>query len=184
MKKVGIYSGVFDPVHHGHISFAQRARHQLGLDTVYFLPEPKPGHKADASDIRHRLNMLWLALKDTAHLELLPIEHHRFTVQETLPWLEQKFKDADLHLLMGTNLFKSVHAWPGFDSLKQRVQFVVGQREGESSADITAIPHRIVTTELADLASTNVRQAHTSEHLTLVPESVAQYITAQNLYRA
>lgn len=183
MKKVGIYSGVFDPVHHGHISFAQKARRQLGLDKVYFLPEPQPPHKSGASDIRHRLNMLWLALKDATHLELLPLEHHKFTVNETLPWLENKFKDAELHLLMGTDLFKSVHAWPGFDVLKNRVQFVVGQRDGDSSADITAIPHHAVTGSLPDLASSQVRGAHASEHLTLVPEPVAQYIAAQSLYR-
>lgn len=182
MKKVGIYSGVFDPIHHGHISFAQKARHQLGLDKVYFMAEPKPRRKAEPSDIRHRLNMLWLALKDISHLELLPLDHHVFSVDETLPWLEKKFKDAELHLLMGTDLFNFVHTWPGFDSLKRRTQFVVGQRAGESSQAITAIPHHIVTTELNDLASSNVRKLQPAELPAVVPDTVADYITTQQLY--
>lgn len=183
-KKIGIYSGVFDPIHHGHINFAQKAHNQLGLDKIYFMAEPKPRRKASPSDVRHRLNMLWLALKDFSHLELLPLDHHVFTVSETLPWLETKFKDAELHLLMGTDLFNFVHTWPGFDSLKHRAKFVVGQRAGQSSAEVTSIPHHSITTELAELASSKVRLAHPREHLTMVPEPVAQYISAQNLYQS
>jgi len=183
MKKIGIYSGVFDPIHHGHINFAQKARNQLGLDKVYFMAEAKPRRKNEASDIRHRLNMIWLALKDVSHLELLPLEHSIFTVSETLPWLENKFKDAELHMLMGTDLFNFVHTWPGFDSLKHRTQFVIGQRAGQSSAQMTSIPHHAITTELAELASTTVRGLQRAQLPTMVPDSVAQYISAQKLYQ-
>lgn len=183
MKKVGIYSGVFDPVHHGHISFARKAARELGLDKVFFMPEATPRRKHNPSSIRHRLNMLWLALRDHDNLELLPHEHEQFSVQETLPWLEEKFKDAELYLLMGTDLFSKVHEWPGFESLKDRVKFVVGQRQGESSEHITSIPHQAISTELAHVASTDVRQASSTELPALVPDTVAQYIDTEQLYR-
>lgn len=182
MKKVGVYSGVFDPVHHGHISFARKAKHELGLDKVYFLVEPKPRRKDTVSDIRHRLNMMWLALQDWPELELLPLDHHQFTVRETLPLLEQKFKEAELHLLMGTDLFKFIHTWPGFEALQKKVQFVVGQRAGESSKNIQALPHQVVTTDLSELSSTNVRSLTASQLPAAVPDPVAQYIASQRLY--
>ncbi len=182
MKKVGIYSGVFDPVHHGHISFARRAARELGLDIVYFTPEPRPRRKQNPSDIRHRLNMLWLALQDIPELELLPLDHHQFTVRETLPLLQEKFPGTKLHLLLGTDLFKYIHTWPDFETLQRQVRFVVGQRDGNSSAD-SPIAHHAIGTQLSDLTSTSARQRQASQLAGLVPDPVAQYISAQQLYR-
>ena len=53
--------------------------------------EPQPAHKQQVSGLRHRLNMVWLALRNQAHMELLQLEHDTFTVAHTLPWLEEKF---------------------------------------------------------------------------------------------
>ena len=180
-KKIGIYSGTFDPVHHGHIAFARRAAHQLGLDKVYFLVEPEPSHNQQAQSLRHRLNMMWLALQDYPELELLPPQQQRFTVAQTLPWLEDKFQEAELHFLMGTDLFNKVHTWPGFDQLRRRLKFVVGQRSSGDSAT-SSLEHQSVSAELADLTSTAVRALKPHQMTGLVPDTVAQYINAQGLY--
>lgn len=182
-KKIGIYSGTFDPVHHGHIAFARRAAHQLGLDKVYFLVEPEPSHKQQAQSLRHRLNMTWLALQDYPKLELLPAQQQHFTVSQTLPWLEEKFEEAELHLLMGTDLFNKVHTWPGFDELKRRLTFVVGQRADHDSTD-SSVEHQSVQAELSDLTSSAVRALQPNQLAGLVPEPVVQYINAQGLYSA
>lgn len=181
MKNIGIYSGIFDPIHHGHVSFAQKALHELGLDKVYFLVEPKPWRKTDQSDIRHRLNMVWLALREQKDLELLQLDHDTFSVKETLPWLEDKFQDAKLHLLMGTDLFEHLPHWPGFDVLKSKVNFVVGQREGQSSRE-AQIEHQPIVASLSDLASSNIRQLPADQLATVVPDDVARYISTNKLY--
>ncbi|MEI7683193.1 MAG: nicotinate-nicotinamide nucleotide adenylyltransferase [Candidatus Saccharibacteria bacterium] len=181
MKKIGIYSGVFDPIHHGHIGFAQKALAELGLEKVYFLVEPSPRNKDQASDIRHRLNMVWLALREHKGLELLQIDHDTFSVAETLPWLEEKFQDAKLHLLMGTDQFKSVHKWAGFDQLKDKVNFVVGQRYGDDSSPIP-IEHQPITTGLSDLASSSLRNLPPEQLSTVVPDDVASYISTNQMY--
>jgi nicotinate-nucleotide adenylyltransferase len=180
-KKIGIYSGVFDPVHHGHISFAEKALHELGLDKVYFLVEPEPRRKPHSSGVRHRLNMVWLALREHKDLELLPLDHPTFSVKETLAWLEEKFEDAELHLLMGTDLFQHLPDWPGFDSLKSRVKFVVGQR-GQMDSSQVPIEHQAITAELPDLASSDIRQLPAEEMASAVPDNVAKYIKAEQLY--
>jgi nicotinate-nucleotide adenylyltransferase len=181
MKKIGIYSGIFDPVHHGHISFAQKAMKELGLEKVYFMVEPTPRRKTKQSDIRHRLNMMWLALRDQPGLEMLQSDHETFSVAETLPWLEEKFEDAKLHLLMGSDRFMNIHTWPGFESLKSKVDFVVGQRAGDDTSPIP-IDHHAMTTGLSDLASSNIRNLSTDQMSTVVPDNVAQYIKAEQLY--
>ena len=181
MKKIGIYSGIFDPVHHGHISFAKKAMQELGLDKVYFMVEPTPRRKTEQSDIRHRLNMMWLALRDQPGLELLHSGHQTFSVAETLPWLEEKFEDAKLHFLMGSDRFMKLHTWPGFEQLQSKVNFVVGQRAGHDTSNIP-IEHQPVSTGLADLASSGVRDLPGAEMATVVPDTVAQYIQAEQLY--
>lgn len=182
MKKVGIYSGVFDPVHHGHISFARTAAHELGLDKVFFMPEASPRRKQDSSDIRHRLNMLWLALKDHHNLELLHHDHEQFTIKDTLPWLEEKFKDSELHLLLGTDLFNMLHTWPDVEHIRDRLKFVVGHRHDQPAEHFITADHAIKT-DLSALSSTIVRDAGAFAQKALVPEPVAKYIAAQQLYR-
>lgn len=183
MKKVGIYSGVFDPVHHGHISFARKAAQELGLDKVFFMPEPTPQHKVDASDLRHRLNMIWLAIKDSPELDLIHHDHQQFTVRDTLPWLEEKFQNAELHLLMGIDAFKSLPTWRDFDELKHRVQFVVGNRQGHAGEGLEIIPHQAIETAMSDVSSTQVRSLGADVRGSYVPDDVARYIDTQNLYR-
>ena len=59
-NRVGIYSGVFDPVHKGHLGLAEAALNLGLVDKVYLLVEKEPRHKQDVSDYQHRLSMAWL----------------------------------------------------------------------------------------------------------------------------
>jgi nicotinic acid mononucleotide adenylyltransferase len=125
--------------------------------------------------------MMWLALRDQPGLEMLQSDHQTFSVAETLPWLEEKFQDAKLHFLMGSDRFMKLHEWPGYETLRSKVEFVVGQREGD---DTSAIPidHQPITAALSDLASSNVRGLPQGQLTTAVPDNVAKYIKAEQLY--
>jgi nicotinate (nicotinamide) nucleotide adenylyltransferase len=146
------------------------------------LVEPQPRHKPEASEVRHRLNMVWLALRDQSKMELLPLEHQNFSVAETLPWLEKRFSDAELYMLMGSDAFKKLPRWPGFDSLQVRVHFVVGQRQNDDTTPIP-IKHTAVRSELGDLASCLVRAATAAEQAIHLPPLVHKYVLAENLYQ-
>ncbi|HVI69805.1 MAG TPA: adenylyltransferase/cytidyltransferase family protein, partial [Magnetospirillaceae bacterium] len=63
MKRVGVFSGTFDPVHRGHLAFALSAQKRAQLDTVVFLPEHSPRGKIAVGSFTHRLEMLRLATK-------------------------------------------------------------------------------------------------------------------------
>ena len=48
-KKVGLFGGSFDPVHHGHLILARDAMESLGLDKVVFIPAGVSPHKLERS---------------------------------------------------------------------------------------------------------------------------------------
>ena len=62
--KIGIYGGTFDPIHRGHITAAQAAAQQLGLDLLLLIPASIPPHKdlpAGSATAEQRLEMTRLA---------------------------------------------------------------------------------------------------------------------------
>jgi len=180
-KKIGIFSGVFDPVHNGHVAFARMAAKELGLNKVYFLVEPKPRRKKQVSDINDRQTMVWLAIQGFPELEVLTLPDQTFSVAKTLPWLEQNFKKTELYMLMGSDLFAFVETWPGYKDLAKRVAFVVGQRTNEMHDGNPTTLHHLLLTPHAGVASTAVRTQKKANTGLISPE-VDRYIRLNKLY--
>src|SRR5262249_14466852 len=65
LKKVGIYGGSFDPIHHGHLILAREACEALDLEKIIFVPaalSPFKGRAPVASGDM-RLKMLYAAIE-------------------------------------------------------------------------------------------------------------------------
>ena len=60
---IGLFGGTFDPVHRGHLAFAQEALDRYKLHRIYFVPANIPPHKQHQplSPFVHRFAMLALA---------------------------------------------------------------------------------------------------------------------------
>lgn len=167
MKKVGIFSGTFDPVHEGHISFALEALKVGRLDKVFFLVEPSPRRKQGVKAFQHRVNMVRLAIEDEPRLGLIILEQARFTVPETMPILKNRFKGAKLCLLLGEDVIYNLASWPHANKLIEDVHFIIGTRHSEKNlhdhlqaieqAKGKALNHSIFKTEQPKLSSTTVR---------------------------
>ena len=132
-KKIGIYSGSFDPVHNGHIEFAEAALRQVRLDKVYFLPEGLHRTKRGTTHFAHRLAMLKLATQDHQKLEVLELPDKQFSVAKTLPRLNQKFVDDELFMLIGSDILDHLPDWPLIDRLLARLRLIIAIRQGTSS---------------------------------------------------
>jgi nicotinate-nucleotide adenylyltransferase len=191
-RRVGIFSGTFDPVHEGHIAFAKAAREQCGLDTVFLLPELTPRGKKGVTDIQHRLAMLHETIAGQPGLEAVLLRSKQFTISETLPEIRRLCGDAKLTLLIGSDVVRTFsYRWQGLHQLFTAMSLAIGLRHNDDVAEITAIidqlsreydlpiRHTYVTSRHPNMSSSLLRTSAQSSGL---HETVAAYIKQHNLY--
>ena len=116
--KIGIYGGTFNPPHLGHMAAAKAAAAALGLDKLLLIPAAIPPHKALPSDTpapEHRLAMVekWAdGMGAGAEVSALELEREgKSYTSDTLRAIRQTYPDAELWLLMGTDMFLTLHLW-------------------------------------------------------------------------
>ena len=162
MHHIGIYSGTFDPVHVGHVTFADAARRVAGLDKVIFMPEDTPRGKINITDINTRMTRLDAALSESQH-ETYRARHPQFTITETLVELKSQYPGATLSFLIGSDVVPSLAAWPHLDQLIRNHQIIVGMREPHVQQEIEQILPQlganclILTTPHAHVSSRRIR---------------------------
>lgn len=190
--RIGIYSGTFNPVHSGHVTFALQALQSAKLDKVYFLPERRPRYKQNVEHYGHRVAMIRQALQLHPKLEVLETDDVSFTVSRTLPRLELQFPGAQLVFLMGSDVVSHLQSWPGSDILLKRSELAVGLRADSSWHDIrlriSALPIgrdkvHIVHSFAPDVSSKLVRQGlRERRYVHGLLSSVAHYSNRNWLY--
>lgn len=115
---IGIYGGTFDPPHWGHITAGRAAMAQLKLDKLLLIPDRVPPHKTlprGAATAQQRLDMVTLATAELGRsAESSDMELHRQGLSytaDTLALLHEQYPDDTLWLLMGSDMFLSLHTW-------------------------------------------------------------------------
>lgn len=139
-RRIGIYSGSFDPIHQGHIVFAQTAAKQCHLEQVVFLPEPKPRDKNSVTPIDERLAVIKDAIASDLSLSSLQLMSEQFSVRVTLPQLKVAFPNASFTLLIGSDVVKTfTYRWDDLDVLLRDTALAIGMRDGDSENEMMAI---------------------------------------------
>ena len=185
MKKIGIFGGTFDPIHHGHLILARDALEALDLAKVIFIPAAASPHKLEqkltAPDVR--LEMLRVALQDQPDFGFDPIELTRSSPSyavDTIEALRQREPHVELFYLIGEDNVARLTTWHRFAELSEMVQFVVLDRSGMK----TKHPYRTIRRHL-DISATNIRNRVATGHSIryLVPPAVEKIIRDRQLYR-
>lgn len=117
MGKIGVYGGSFNPIHLGHIRAAESAAEALDLDQILLIPASTPPHKIlpDFSPTgAQRLELICRSVVEYPRLQASDIELLRegpsYTV-DTLTQLKALHPGDGLYLLIGTDMFLSLHRW-------------------------------------------------------------------------
>jgi nicotinate-nucleotide adenylyltransferase len=191
MKRIGIYAGTFDPVHNGHIGFALRALEGAKLDEVIFFPEKRPREKDEVTDLQHRFELLVRAVAPYEGLGVRLLSPEQFCVRGTMPELRAMFDDAQMCMLIGSDVVKTFpDRWTNLDELFADVELVIGLRKGDTSKalkkvlrdlDVKVKPRfSFVDSPLAAANSTRIRRGDVVRDM---PPSVSRYIEQHHLYQ-
>ncbi len=207
-KRILLFGGTFDPIHHGHLIVARAIAEAGGFEAVTFVPTGRPPHKhkhsayASAED---RLAMLRLAIEGEAIFNICDIEIARggssYTL-DTLTELRRQYgPSARLHWVIGSDMLEDLPTWHRVEEVLELAQMVVAARQpwqdrldriftdlGKSLSPVLVnnLRKMVLPTPLIDISSTTIR-ARLREGLSiryLLPEAVRSYIHEHNLYTA
>ncbi|HEY4282156.1 MAG TPA: nicotinate-nucleotide adenylyltransferase [Chthoniobacterales bacterium] len=184
MRKIGIYGGTFDPIHHGHLILAREARERLDLETIIFVPAiVSPFKDAPVTGVTDRLEMLEAAIKGEPGFIIDPMELNRpppsYTI-DTVESIRGRERDAELFYLLGQDNVSGLSRWHRFEDLQKLVRFIVLDRTGEQASH----PHFVVQRKI-DISATEIRKrvaSNRSIHY-LVPTAVEEIIHRRGLYQ-
>ena len=184
-KKIAIYGGTFDPVHHAHLILAREAIETLGLDKVILVPAAISPLKKSApvASGEVRLEMLQAAIKGEPEFEANECELLRpppsYTI-DTVEEIRRRECDASVYCLIGEDNVEQLPQWHRFAELQKIVRFVVLDRSGKQPSHSYQLIHRRI-----DISATEIRR-RVAQHESiryLVPDSVNQIIQREKLYR-
>ena len=200
--RIGIYGGTFNPIHRGHLTAARAAAEQLGLDKLLLVPANVPPHKQlpqGSASPKQRLEMTVLATAELdCKAEVLDIELRRTGksyTSDTLRALREQYPEDELWLLMGSDMFLSLHTWHEPEVILSLVNVgafsrVAGNEDEAFAAQkayleetygaaMTTVDNR----EVIELSSTDVRAALPGGGgKEMLPEAVYGYIRREHLY--
>lgn len=198
-RRIGIYGGTFDPIHHGHLVAATEVHAALRLDHLVFMPAGVPPHKRTLaiSKATHRLHMVARAIAGRSQfalstLDLAP-DRPSYTA-DLLAHLGDVWGAAhELFFVMGEDSLRDFPQWHAPEEIATLAQLAVVTRPNvavDLAAIVSAVPAldgRIHTIEIPqlDIASHDLRARVAADRPIAyqVPEGVERYIRETGLYR-
>jgi nicotinate-nucleotide adenylyltransferase len=185
LKKIAIYGGTFDPVHHAHLILAREAIEALSLEKVILVPAAISPLKKSApvASGEVRLAMLRAAINGEPEFEVDECELRRpppsYTI-DTIREIRRRERDAEIHCLIGEDNVERLPQWSRFPELDKIVRFVVLDRTGKQPTHSYQVIRRRI-----DISATEIRRrvAQNESIRYLVPESVEKIIHRKKLYR-
>ena len=193
--RIAMYGGTFNPIHLGHMHAAREVAARLQLDKLLLMPAGIPPHKTlpeGSATPAQRLEMCRIAARHIPAAEACPLELERegasYTV-DTLAELKRRYPEAQLWLVMGTDMVLSFDRWREPERIASLCRLAVVARDESDRARIaekTAFLRESLGAEIdvvehpaMPMSSTQVRES--MEESLLHPEVLA-YIREHRLY--
>jgi nicotinate-nucleotide adenylyltransferase len=185
LKRIGIYGGSFDPIHHAHLILAREALETLQLAEVIFVLAAQSPHKTgeEATNAAVRWEMLSSAIAGEPGFTASRLEIDRpapsYTI-ETVEAFRSADPEAEFFFLLGEDNLPRLTSWHRFEKLRQLVRFIVLERSGRNAK----FPYPTVRKRI-DISAATIRKRIASGQSIryLVPEAVEEIIRQKKLYQ-
>jgi nicotinate-nucleotide adenylyltransferase len=178
---------------------AQEAHARLALDVVLFVPTYTPPHKEVEADpgVEHRVELCRCAVGDDPRFAVSRVEAdvpgRSYTV-DTLKRLHETHPEDELTFIVGGDMAYALPTWQEPEAILSLATLGVAEREGVLRNDITerlaglagADRIRFFDMPRLDISSSMIRHRVAAGRPIryLVPDAVAEYIAAEELYAA
>ena len=199
MKRIGIYGGTFNPPHIGHMEAAKHAVSALNLDKLLLIPDRIAPHKAipeGSPDARQRYDMVCLGACKIPEAEVCDLELRREGASYTyltILELRRQYPDAELILLMGTDMFCSFQDWREPDTILKHASLGVFYRGDKNETQAIDLQKEVlegqgakvylIRNPVIQISSTDLRRMLAFDCASpVLPDGVEKYIRAHNLY--
>jgi nicotinate-nucleotide adenylyltransferase len=189
--RLALFGGTFDPIHNAHLTVAREAADQFALDQVWFIPAAHPPHKPahTGATYEDRFHMTELACQVDPRFIISRLEsgenasdgksYSVDTVERVRALGQQPY------FIIGADAFAEIPSWHRWQDLVRLTEFIVVTRPGHSySAPPGARVHRLDTVALPVSSSEIRRKLAAGETPRELPQSVARYIAARELYHS
>ena len=140
--KICIYGGSFNPPHLGHTAALRAVRAAIEPDVTLVIPDRIPPHKEltpGSPEPSERLLMTMLAFSSEPGVEVSDMELHRsgksYTV-DTVRELRDCNPDAELYLVVGTDMLTTFEQWHDYRALLAQVTLVALARTSDEHAEV------------------------------------------------
>lgn len=191
MKKVGIYSGSFNPIHHGHVMLANYLVEFSDLDELWFVVSPQNPlkKKEDLLDDDERLEMLQLALGDDSRFHVCDIEMHlptpSYTIN-TLTALSEQYPDYEFVFICGMDSLQNFPNWREYQKILDNYSLLVFPRAGYDGGDLVNYPSvTVLPTPIIEISSTFIRDCvkNGKDVRHFMPLEAWKYMIDEGFYR-
>jgi len=136
MRPLGIFGGMFDPIHFGHLRAAYELSVMLDLEQVLFIPAADPPHRSSPlADAASRMDMVRAAIADEPRFVADDREIRRggcsYTVL-TLEVLRAEQGERPLVLMLGADALAGLADWHRWRELPVLAHLAIANRPGVS----------------------------------------------------
>ena len=197
IKKVGVFGGIFDPIHKGHIAVARAVRDELKLDQILMVVNNDQWMRNDPvlASPDDRYKMVKLALNGERDIEVSDVDIVRggptYTINTLVDLQKALGSMVKLHLIVGSDSAMSMHIWKNSEKIPELATIVTVGRPGEVfDTELLDNFHPAkravyVVGPMLNVSATQIRNLKQSNHSikNLVTESVDNYIKTQKLYQ-
>ena len=191
-KRIGIYSGSFNPIHLGHTKLAEYLIDNKLVDEVWFVVSPcNPLKKqSELLDEYIRLDMLILAIVKHPNFKASDVEFcmpiPSYSI-DTLKYLSIQFADCQFSLIIGSDNALVFDQWKAYTQLLKHYPILVYPRTGYDF-DLVADKYpemKLLDSPLYDISSTQIRNfiAQKKDVSQWLHPSVYQFIIENNFYQ-
>jgi len=187
--KIGIFGGLFDPSHIGHLIIAQWVMAEFDLAKVIFVPAANPPHKLNYSPYNLRYALTALAIKDNKRFSISDVEKEVFGKTYTVEIIKKLKKKihGQLHLIIGSDQWQEIETWKDPTQLFKECKVIVVPRPNYEIKKSSRFYRKILISHspLIDISSTMIREMiiQNIDIRYLVPQMVYDYIKTKKLYR-